>query len=259
MIKLRAEYRDVKIGSGIERWTVLGHQFTLPKKPKGHSWFCVCECDCGKIRLVDVCSLQQRLSRSCGCLQAEKAAVTCRSRTRHGQTNTKLFSVWSGIKKRCADKSNMVYGGRGIGMCDVWMNSFEEFREYSISHGYDEGLQIDRYPDVDGNYEPGNVRFVTSKTNNRNRRNTRFITAFGVTKSIEDWVDDERCVVSSETLTQRLLGKGIKHHWSAESAITTHPLKNGHDRRCPPLHIIGTPSDIKTIYEARGLTKNNGS
>lgn len=79
------------------------------------------------------------------------------------------------MKDRCANPDNRVfkhYGGRGIKVCEAWVNDLNAFRAWAIGAGYCYGLQIDRI-DVNGNYEPANCRFVTSAVNNRNRRNNK--------------------------------------------------------------------------------------
>ena len=59
------------------------------------------------------------------------------------------------------------YGGRGIRMCDEWLNSYAAFLAYMGERP--EGMTLDRI-DVDGNYEPGNVRWATPLEQARNKR-----------------------------------------------------------------------------------------
>lgn len=79
------------------------------------------------------------------------------------------------MKGRCYKKNSISYkdhGGRGITICDEWLNDFINFRQWALSSGYRQGLTIDR-EDNDGNYEPLNCRFVTQAENNKNKRNTK--------------------------------------------------------------------------------------
>lgn len=101
-----------------------------------------------------------------------------RTRT-HGMTETRLYSVWCGMKMRCYNQNYKHfdrYGGRGISVCEEWENSFESFRDWAILAGYDETKNgkiqsIDRI-DVNGNYEPNNCRWVYYYAQARNRADT---------------------------------------------------------------------------------------
>ena len=96
---------------------------------------------------------------------------------KHHLTNHPLYSVWINMKGRCYnpnDKSFKDYGGRGIRVCDEWINNFIAFYEWSMTNGYKKNLSIDRI-DVNGNYEPSNCRWATIDVQSNNKRNTIFI------------------------------------------------------------------------------------
>ena len=98
------------------------------------------------------------------------------------------YKVWAGMKKRCSTPSMTAYkyyGGRGIIVCERWQK-FENFL-YDMGEK-PEGLSIDRI-DQNGNYEPSNCRWASTKTQMRNRRNSRSISAFGETKTIPEWAE----------------------------------------------------------------------
>ena len=79
------------------------------------------------------------------------------------------------MKTRCINKRSKDYnryGGRGITICDAWLNDFVEFREWALKNGYSDDLSIDR-SDVNGDYTPDNCRWVTAKEQARNRRNAK--------------------------------------------------------------------------------------
>lgn len=81
----------------------------------------------------------------------------------HGKYNTKIYAIYNSIKDRCFNENNEryhKYGGRGITICDEWKNSFQAFYNWSIKHGYEDGLSIDRI-DNDGDYEPSNCRWIS--------------------------------------------------------------------------------------------------
>lgn len=82
----------------------------------------------------------------------------------------RLRVIWKGIKARCDNPDNAAfarYGGRGIKMCRQW-ESFEGFAGWAIAHGYADTLEIDRI-DNDGDYEPGNCRWITGRLNRARR------------------------------------------------------------------------------------------
>lgn len=84
----------------------------------------------------------------------------------HGMSKTRLYNTWKNMKGRCYRESSthwVHYGGRGISVCESWHN-FEPFRDWAFSAGYTEHLTLDRI-DVNGNYEPGNCRWIESSEN----------------------------------------------------------------------------------------------
>jgi hypothetical protein len=105
------------------------------------------------------------------------------------------------------------YGGRGIGICDEW-HTFQMFYDWAIEAGAKPGLEIDRI-DNDGNYEPDNCHWVPRTINARNKRDTRWVTAWGERKAASAWLEDPRCKVRWRTLYRRL-----DDGWSPEAAMT---------------------------------------
>lgn len=91
---------------------------------------------------------------------------------KHGYSKTRLYNIWIGIKNRCYKPSAVhyeYYGGRGISVCDDWLNDFESFWDWAFDSGYGDNLSIDRI-DNDGNYCPKNCRWATRKQQNQNMR-----------------------------------------------------------------------------------------
>lgn len=110
-------------------------------------------------------------------------------RYKHGKKGTKLYNTWLHMKTRCYNKNYNRYddyGGRGITICDEWINDFKAFYDWSMSNGYKDNLTIDRI-DVNGNYEPDNCRWADRKTQANNRRNNVYLTYNGKTKTISQW------------------------------------------------------------------------
>lgn len=96
------------------------------------------------------------------------------------------------MNDRCYNKNNKRYkdyGGRGIIICDEWLNDNKRFFNWAKSNGYNDNLTIDRI-DVNGNYEPNNCRWITLQQQNRNTRRNIYFTIKGVTKCLKDWCKD---------------------------------------------------------------------
>lgn len=133
--------------------------------------------------------------------------------TTHGMKNTRLYRVWHGIKTRCLnsnDTSYSRYGGRGIEICDSWID-FENFMEWALKNGYSDDLEIDRI-DNDGNYEPNNCRFTTIKENQNNKSTNRLITINNRTQTLTQWADEYG-------LSHEILSYRIKKRWSEEKLL----------------------------------------
>lgn len=132
----------------------------------------LCQCSCGKILVMRQCNLMRKATRSCGCYTSE---ITTKRNTKHGKTNTSEFNIWNAMKDRCFNTNNHAYkyyGGRGITVCDRWKDSFENFLE-DMGERPSKKHSIDRFPNNNGNYEPGNCRWATMIQQGRNKRDNR--------------------------------------------------------------------------------------
>ncbi len=143
------------------------------EKRNGHRRF-HCSCECGETKEVYYYSLRKGSTKSCGCYNSEVTAERNRQNKKHGHwTNYKgspTYNSWSAMKHRCLNPKMIHYkhyGGRGIKIYLEWINSFDSFLKYMGERPL--GTSLDRI-DVNGNYEPGNVKWSTSKEQRRNRR-----------------------------------------------------------------------------------------
>ena len=138
---------------------------------KGKNAMWECKCDCGNTTLVTTSHLTSKHTQSCGCLKKETVNDGQFKKT-HGQSNTRLYRIRVGMINRCYNEKNKkyhIYGGRGIAVCEEWLNSFDAFYKWAMSHSYNDNLTIDRI-NGDGNYEPLNCRWSTYSEQNKNRR-----------------------------------------------------------------------------------------
>ena len=167
-------------GQRFGRWTIIKHKAST--KYGVARW--LCRCDCGAISIIEGASLKRGSSTSCGCYRKD-------SLTTHGEsskkTGTKEYRIWYSMKARCLSVqaiSYKHYGGRGIKVCDRWLN-YENF--LSDMGRCPDGLTIER-DDNNGNYEPGNCMWASIHKQNRNRRDNVWVTApNGESLIIHDW------------------------------------------------------------------------
>lgn len=162
-----SELRDLT-GKKFGRLTVLE---LAMRGSRGTKW--LCRCDCGNETVVFGGNLTRGNTLSCGCLRYERLREGI---TSHGLSGSRLHSIWCGMRKRCNNPKAMRYeryGGRGITICDEWLDDFAAFHAWAMANGYRDDLSIDRI-DNDGDYEPGNCRWITLSENTRRMNEHRW-------------------------------------------------------------------------------------
>jgi hypothetical protein len=185
--------------------TVIKSERRQHENRKGIGWlWWLCRCECGAEKWIEAKYVRAGYHKSCGC---SRVTGIVNSQYRHGMSHTSIHNTWMSMKQRCFDVNCPAYsdyGGRGITVCERWM-VFENFFEDVGSPP--DGMTLDRFPNNDGNYEPGNVRWATKIEQGINRRNVHQVTIDGVTKTLREWC--EQTGVKYNTAYQRIVKRKI--------------------------------------------------
>ena len=234
---------EVCVGERFGRWVVIDTANVKDKKKV------LCRCDCGTSREVLVSNLTQGLSLSCGCARAERTRF---NGVTHGQSKTRLYSVWGGMIQRCYNTNNRAYknyGGRGIKMCPEWRNDFMAFRKWALESGYDGDAPkgqctLDRI-DVNGDYCPENCRWVNMKTQSNNTRCNIEYVYKGETLTLTELA--EKCGIPMKTLRMRIL-RGWTVEDAAELPLGESPEYIEHHVNTRPVNLIDGDGNILRTF-----------
>ncbi len=206
-----ANHKPIAMGSRFGRLVVILH-FGRQLK---------CRCDCGVVKVFMAANVRLSKTTSCGCLRKE---LTIKRSTKHGMCrrgqHTPEYTAWCNLRGRCLDQSSPdwpLYGGRGITFAERWLDFASFFKDIgprpSPSHS------IDRWPDMNGNYEPGNVRWATPQEQARNSRKNVFLEHRGIRATIAEWAE-------RQGLEYGCLYYRLESGWSVALALETPSLKS---------------------------------
>lgn len=179
----------VQVGKVYGAWKVLEQVGTKNR------YFCIClSCKTSTqyIKGSDLLSGKTRMCASC-------------ARTTPDSAKPPEYNTWSAMVQRCCNpnsKDYPHYGGRGITIYPLWRDSFESFL-MMVGPRPQEGDTLDRI-DPNGNYEPGNVRWLSRELQTRNQRSNINLSIEGETKTVAEWSTDSRCTVSKFVLYKRI-------------------------------------------------------
>ena len=208
--KIGSQPCNINVGNKYGLLTVL--RYTGNDKHGKRRW--LCKCDCGKECVVLGSDIKRGHTTSCGCYDKKR-------RIKHGMSDTRMYKIWCDIKSRCNheyDTNYNNYGGRGIRVCDEWDNDFMAFYDWSIVHGYNDKLTIDRI-DVNGNYDPSNCRWISFYDQQYNKRNTKYYEYNGDMITIYD-------IMKITGLKYNTIKTRLNRGWSIEDIVNT-PLVVG--------------------------------
>lgn len=176
------------------------------------------KCYCGNIFRTTVGKIKSGHTKSCGCLHSKGLSER---NTVHGLRSKPEYSLWLNMKQRCSNPKFPKYenwGGRGITVCERWIDSFENFyNDMGEKPSHCRGL--DRIDNNKG-YSMENCRWATSKEQNNNKRNNHFVEYNGRRNTLSQWATE--LGFREGILLHRLTNK-----WSVEKAFET-PIKKRH-------------------------------
>lgn len=204
-----------------------GRLVAISYVPNGKNAKWLCACDCGSQKNILLGALRSSNTKSCGCLSRETAS---KNNSTHGHTKngkpTKAYQSWLNMKRRCFDTTNKRfdrYGGRGITVCDRWLDSFENFLA-DMGEPLP-GFLIERI-DNNGNYSPDNCKWASRSEQMKNRKNSVLIFYKGKTQNLCDWAKETG--IKEETIAARL----NLYNWPVSDALEIAPRQGrGHARK----------------------------
>jgi len=159
-----------------------------------------CLCSCGSIKSYDAYKVKSGDTKSCGCAKSQQLQET---KTIHNGRHTRLYSKWSGMKRRCYNQNDSHYpdyGGRGITICDEWKDDFATFRKWAYLNGYDDSLTIERI-DVNKGYSPSNCKWIPFSDQGANKSTTVRMIYKGEVRSVSEISKLEN--MNHKTITSR--------------------------------------------------------
>lgn len=201
-------------GQIFERLTVISFAERRGGLQNNKRKFWLCLCKCGTQKVIAGEKLKSGNTISCGCRKSAlgKDALGFK----HGLVEHPLYWVLSGIKQRCSNLNDLRYGGRGISICEEWIN-IENFYKWSIENGWKPGLTIERR-DVNGNYCPENCEWIPMSEQGWNTRQTVWVEYLGRKLSLP-----EACKISGTSVKYATIYYRLKvNNMSFEEAISVY-------------------------------------
>ncbi len=235
-------------GQRFTRLIVRSMEIRRDKNGRTRAW-CISDCDCGTVGYAAPAQgIKSGQVTSCGCRRLEIMREN-QSRATHGMSSTPEFGIWTHMIQRCEyadDRSYADYGGRGISV-SAEFHDFVTFIEH-VGRRPSPAHSIDRFPDNNGNYERGNVRWATSKQQSLNRRNTIFAELRGEVTPLATLAEDHGKLPS--TVADR-----IRKGWDIEAALTYTTALSARKRhyRTPPVTFRGQTKQLEEWGSELGI------
>lgn len=169
-----------------------------------------CECECGKVVEVLFWNVKRGKTKSCGCLYLATRGML----KKHGRSKTSEYHIWQTMKARCSNpnsESFSNYGGRGILVCERWLESFENF--FADMGKRPAGCTLERIEN-EGNYEPSNCRWATQSEQCNNTRRNRIVICGGASMTLAN-------AIRIQGFSESTISGRIRRGWSYADAINT--------------------------------------
>lgn len=157
--------KSTEIGKRYGRLVIIRRAGSTKNKAKNSLW--LCQCDCGNQKVITLKRMRSGETVSCGCKGRK-------NKLKHGMSGTPEHRAWTYMKTRVLNQETKyyhLYGGRGIKICDRWLESFEAFYE-DMGKKPSSKHSLDRINN-DGDYEPSNCRWATGSEQQLNKSGTR--------------------------------------------------------------------------------------
>lgn len=192
------------------------------KKPGIH-W--KMQCDCGEIEERSARDVRASVKRGCEpcCLKCKSiiSAINGRKNKSHGFSTSmpNLYDVYRQMIYRCYNESSKDYknyGGRGIVVCDEWLNSISSFMQWAISSGYKKGITLERV-NVNGNYEPSNCTWIANELQAKNTRKATLVIIDECHMTLPD-------AAKYKGISERTLKTRLRLNWSLDDALNVKPV-----------------------------------
>ena len=207
---------NINIGQKFDKLTIL-EKYQANSNRNEEKWFC--KCDCGKTTIVKAGNLKSGHTRSCGCIRANNSIT-------HGESKTKLYNVWSGIKSRCNNPNAQYYDNYGkkenVYMCKEWSDDYTVFRDWALANGYDPNAKYDKPGDkptveridFNGPYSPENCKIIPLSQQNDNKATNKRYNYNGEMLLVKEIA--KRIDLPVTTINSRLA-----RNWSMDKIIAT--------------------------------------
>ena len=168
-------------------------------------------CACDREKYITITDFKLGKFQNCNYCKDMKGDIKARVANRNKDDYKRIYRIYKAIHTRCYNpkaQGYQYYGGKGVKMCQLWIDDFNEFYNWSLANNYSIEYTVDRI-NVQADYSPENCRWVDKYTQANNKSDNVHLTIFNETKTMAEWSRDDRCLVTYNILASRIK-KGIE-------------------------------------------------